>query len=172
MLIAQFFGVLAFLVGVFAFLQKQDSKYRYYMVGFCLLMGVHFILMGAMTGAISAAINGVRTYLSMKYNSRKMAVLFVALQLGLALPYVEHWFEYLPVIGSAVGTWALFTTYGLRLRSMILFNSCCWVTHNILIGSIGGSIVESTFIITNLVTIIRMHKEMKGSGKEQAELPE
>ncbi len=57
MLIAQFFGVLAFLVGVFAFLQKQDSKYRYYMVGFCLILLVdagrgYILLLDAGEGSV------------------------------------------------------------------------------------------------------------------------
>ncbi|MDW2019904.1 YgjV family protein, partial [Vibrio sp. 704] len=31
-----------------------------------------------------------------------------------------------------------------------------WVSHNLWLGSIGGSLVESTFIVTNLLTIYRL----------------
>ncbi|MDW2095467.1 YgjV family protein, partial [Vibrio sp. 1866] len=55
-----------------------------------------------------------------------------------------------------VATWALFSKQGIALRSLILFNSFCWVSHNLWLGSIGGSLVESTFIVTNLLTIYRL----------------
>ncbi|WP_256929519.1 YgjV family protein, partial [Vibrio parahaemolyticus] len=58
--------------------------------------------------------------------------------------------------GSSVATWALFSKQGITLRSLILFNSFCWVSHNLWLGSIGGSLVESTFIVTNLLTIYRL----------------
>ncbi|WP_256929589.1 YgjV family protein, partial [Vibrio parahaemolyticus] len=57
---------------------------------------------------------------------------------------------------SSVATWALFSKQGITLRSLILFNSFCWVSHNLWLGSIGGSLVESTFIVTNLFTIYRL----------------
>lgn len=155
--LAQIVGGLAFAIGVCAFWQKQDLRFRYQMVAFCLVMGVHFILMGATVAAIGAIINGVRSFASIKTQSRKVMWFFIALMWLMTLPNITHPFEFMTVVGSSVATWALFSKQGITLRCLILFNSLCWVVHNIWLGSIGGSLVEVTFILTNLVTITRLY---------------
>jgi hypothetical protein len=92
---------------------------------------------------------------------------FIALMWLMTLPNITHFFELLTVIGSSVATWALFSKQGITLRSLILFNSFCWVSHNIWLGSIGGSLVESTFIITNLLTIYRLYQSSKNNNQTQ-----
>ncbi|MCQ6498081.1 YgjV family protein, partial [Vibrio parahaemolyticus] len=69
------------------------------------------------------------------------------------LTNMSHFFDLLTLIGSSVATWALFSKQVIALRSLILFNSFCLVSHNLRLGSIGCTLVESTFIYTNLMTI-------------------
>ncbi|EJB8584642.1 YgjV family protein [Vibrio parahaemolyticus] len=154
--LAQGIGGIAFLVGVMAFWQKDDLLFRYQMMAFCFIMGIHFTLMGAAVAAIGVIINGIRSFASIKTQSRKVMWFFIALMWLMTLPNITHFFELLTVIGSSVATWALFSKQGIALRSLILFNSFCWVSHNLWLGSIGGSLVESTFIVTNLLTIYRL----------------
>ena len=82
--------------------------------------------------------------------------IFMALLLGLTLPNVEQWYEIPTIAGSVIATWALFSVKGIALRSLILVNSCCWLIHNVLAGSIGGSLIEATFIVANSFTIYRL----------------
>ncbi|POF54371.1 YgjV family protein, partial [Vibrio vulnificus] len=42
----------------------------------------------------------------------------------------------------------------------------CWVSHNLWLGSIGGSLVESTFIVTNLFTIYRLFQQRSAQRHE------
>ncbi|TQP88018.1 YgjV family protein, partial [Vibrio cholerae] len=58
--LAQGIGGIAFLVGVMAFWQKDDMRFRYQMVAFCFIMGIHFALLGATVAAIGVVINGMR----------------------------------------------------------------------------------------------------------------
>lgn len=164
MILAQTIGGIAFLIGVFAFLQKEDLRFRYFMVAFCFVMAIHFAMMGAIVGAIGVTVNGVRAFVSIKTRSKYAMWFFIALLIAMTLPKVTSPIELLPVIGSAVGTWALFYLTGIKMRSVILFNSCCWFTHNLWLGSIGGSLVEGTFIITNLMTIYRMSLSIDCKG--------
>lgn len=156
MWLAQALGGIAFLIGVKAFWQKDDMRFRYHMMVFCGVMALHFALMSAAVAAIGVTINGVRIFASTKTQSRRIMWLFIALMWGMTLPYMSHLMELLTVLGSSVGTWALFSRHGIALRAFILFNSCCWFSHNLWLGSIGGSLVEGTFIITNLVTIYKL----------------
>ncbi|CAK1765803.1 YgjV family protein [Vibrio crassostreae] len=156
--IAQGIGGIAFLVGVMAFWQKDDMRFRYQMMMFCLIMGIHFTLMGATVATIGVMINALRSYASIKTQSRKVMWFFIGLMWVMTLPNITHFFEFITVLGSSVATWALFTKQGVTLRSFILFNSLCWISHNIWLGSIGGSLVEGAFIATNLFTIYRLHQ--------------
>lgn len=165
--LAQSIGGIAFMVGVMAFWQKDDMRFRYQMMAFCFIMGIHFALMGATVAAIGVIINGIRSFASIKTQSRKVMWFFIALMWLMTLPNITHFFELLTVIGSSVATWALFSKQGITLRSLILFNSFCWVSHNIWLGSIGGSLVESTFIITNLLTIYRLYQSSKNNNQIQ-----
>ncbi|WP_117235573.1 YgjV family protein [Vibrio maerlii] len=166
MIAAQVVGGIAFLCGVFAFLQKDDLKFRYGMVTFCFIIAVHFFMMDAMVAAIGVTINGVRAFVSIKTQSRWVMWVFISLLIAMTVPQLSAPIEALTIIGSAAGTWALFSLKGIKMRSVILFNSCCWFTHNLWLGSIGGSLVEGTFIITNLMTIYRMYKASESSEQE------
>lgn len=156
MIAAQIVGGVAFLCGVLAFLQKEDLKFRYGMVAFCFIMAIHFIMMEATVAAIGVTINGIRAFVSIKTQSRWVMWVFVVLLVSMTVPQLSSFIEALTIIGSAAGTWALFSLEGIKMRSVILFNSCCWFIHNLWLGSIGGSLVEGTFIVTNLITIIKL----------------
>ncbi|RJX71008.1 YgjV family protein [Vibrio sinensis] len=158
MLLAQVIGGIAFIFGILAFLQKEDIRFRYCMVVFCFTMAFHFIMMGAVVGAIGVTINGFRAFASIKTQSKKAMWFFIFLLAVSTLPYVVSPIEVLPIIGSAIGTWALFSASGIKMRSLILFNSCCWFTHNLWVGSIGGTLVEATFIVANSITIYRLYR--------------
>ncbi|WBA82037.1 YgjV family protein [Endozoicomonas sp. GU-1] len=158
MFIAQLVGGFAFLIGIMAFWQKDDVKFRYQMTAFSLVMALHFVLMGATVAAIGAVINSLRSYASVKSQSKILMAMFIVLLICLTLPNVEQWYEVPTIIGSVVATWALFSARGIPLRSLILLNSCCWLVHNLLTGSIGGSLIEATFVVTNSITIYKLYK--------------
>ncbi|WP_419534416.1 YgjV family protein [Endozoicomonas sp.] len=164
MFIAQLVGGFAFLIGIMAFWQKDDVKFRYQMTGYCFVMALHFFLMGATVAAIGAVINGLRSYASVKSQSKVLMAIFIALLIGLTFPNVEQWYEIPTIVGSAIATWALFSTRGIPLRSLILLNSCCWLVHNLLTGSIGGSLIEATFVVTNSITIYQLFKTQTSTG--------
>ena len=42
------------------------------------------------------------------------------------------------------------------MRLLMLVGSGCWLTNNILVGSFGGILLESTVIVMNSITILRL----------------
>ncbi len=70
--------------------------------------------------------------------------------------------ELLPVIGTIVSTWALFRCKGLTMRCVMWFSTCCWVIHNFWAGSIGGTMIEGSFLLMNGLNIIRFWRMRKG----------
>ncbi len=156
MLIAQLIGGIASLIGITAFLHKDDVKFRYQLVIYCQIMAVHFFLIGATVASIGSLINSLRFYVSIRSRSKVVMLIFMALLAGFMLPNVEMWYEVLPVVGSIIGTWALFSFQGIPMRALLMINSSCWLIHNIMSNSIGGSLIESAFILANGFSIYRL----------------
>ncbi|WP_286701005.1 YgjV family protein [Aeromonas sp. 62-46] len=154
--LAQGIGLAAMLVGVSAFLQQDDSRFRWRL---CLYQGaiaVHFLLMGASTAALSAALSCGRTIASGRTRNPWVMLFFLVLVWVLGIPGITSAVQWLPIIGTTIGTWGLFRARGLALRLCMLAGGLCWTSHNILIGSIGGSLIETTFLFVNCHTMYRM----------------
>ncbi|MCW8331001.1 YgjV family protein [Photobacterium sp. SDRW27] len=154
----QTIGIIAFLFGASAFLHQDGHKFRIHLTFFQIILCSHFILMGAITAALGCGISALRSYASTRTQSSKVMWLFIALLWLMGLPNINYGYEVLTIFGASVATWGMFKAQGIKFRLLILFNSFCWLTNNLFLGSIGGSLMESTFIIVNLFTIARMTK--------------
>lgn len=75
------------------------------------------------------------------------------------LYYLTNVSEILAMLGSSIGTYALFRHQGIQLRCIMLFNSLMWFINNLLLHSIGGSLVEGMFLIISLATIYQMKRK-------------
>lgn len=117
---------------------------------------LHFALLGAPTAVLSSLLAVVRTGLSLKTGSRLVAWLFIALSLALGLWLAERWLDILPVVGACIGTYALFCLSGIAMRLAFLAGACFWLANNIVVGSIGGTLLEVTLISVNISTIARL----------------
>ena len=85
--------------------------------------------------------------------------------LGQVLPaekvtnFAEQWRDVWPILGTVIGTYSVFCLSGIRMRSGFLLGACCWLTNNILVGSIGGTLLEMTVIVMNSTTIYRLYRQ-------------
>ncbi len=86
---------------------------------------------------------------------------FILLTLILGLGKLQHAMELLPIIGTVASTWALFRCKGLTVRCVMWCSTACWVTHNLWLGSIGGTLIEGSFLIVNGLNIIRFCRMQK-----------
>lgn len=157
----QAIGIVAFLIGATAFLHQDGHKFRLHLTVFQIVLCSHFILMGAVTAAVGCGISALRSYASTRTQSSLVMWFFIGLLWVMGLLNVEHSYEILTIFGASVATWGLFKTRGIHMRLLILFNSFCWLTNNLLLGSIGGTMMEATFIIVNAVTIYKMYRNSK-----------
>ncbi len=119
---------------------------------------IHFLLMEAFNSALSALLATIRTYVSIKVKSVYFALFFIIITIVLNSFWAEHWFDWLSVTGSCIGTFALFCLQGIRLRLMMLLGTLCWLANNIIIGSIGGVMLEVMILVISVVTIIRLKR--------------
>ena len=157
--LAQTFGFIALFVGANAFLHRDDQKLRYYLTAFTFLMAVHFFLLGLWTAAIVALLGSARNYISSFTNNVWVMLTFLLAAWLLAIPNSNEWVHLLPIIGVSMGTWAVFREKGIRMRFFMSLGTICWLSHNHLVGSIGGVIIESLFLIVNGRTIFKLFSD-------------
>ncbi|WP_236983284.1 YgjV family protein [Marinagarivorans cellulosilyticus] len=154
---AQALGMLSFALGLFCFFQKDDARLKYVMLAVTLNNAVHFALLGATTSVIAALFSAVRTGASLYTSSKYVAYAFILGVLVFGAYAAQSWLDMLPVIGASIGTYALFCLNGIPMRVALLGGTLCWLINNVLIGSIGGSLLELSLLVVNLNTIRRLH---------------
>ena len=116
--VAQGVGVLAFVVGITTFVNRDERRFKLQLAGYSAIIGIHFFLMGASPAGMSAELNALRTVISLRTRSLWVMGIFIALTLGLGLAKFSHAMELLPIAGTVASTWALF-----RCRSR---HDPCW----------------------------------------------
>jgi len=159
--LAQGVGVIAFLVGITTFINRDERRFKKQLSVYSAIIGVHFFLMGAFPAGASALLNAVRTLITLRTRSLWVMSVFITLTLFLGLIKLHHPMELLPIIGTVASTWALFRCKGLTVRCVMWCSTACWVSHNIWLGSIGGSLIEGSFLVMNGLNIIRFWRMQK-----------
>ncbi|WP_224055023.1 YgjV family protein [Celerinatantimonas diazotrophica] len=154
----QLFGFLSFALGVLSFLQTEDRKLKLILVTLNISNTIHYALFGAMTSLIASILSTFRTALSIRTRLLIVALIFIALNIGLGVWVAQAFSDLWSVIGMTIGTYALFRLKGMSMRFAFLVGSSCWLVNNIIVGSIGGSLLEIMMISVNASTIFRLFR--------------
>ncbi|MFU2047419.1 YgjV family protein [Avibacterium gallinarum] len=157
--ISQLLGILAFILGVICFYQKNDKKLKIVMLIQNITYMSHFILLGANVAALSSLLSTLRTATSIYVSSKYIAFFFVLLGIIFGYVIADSVWQVFPIIASTIGTISLFLLKGIPMRLFMLVGSACWLTNNILVGSLGGVLLESTVMVVNTITIIRLMRQ-------------
>jgi hypothetical protein len=164
---AQGFGYAAFVFGMLCFAQADDRRFKIYMALECAAYVVHFLLLQQHTAAGATAVSLARSIASLKLRTPAVGLFFIALSLGMGMWLQTGWVSWLPVAASCIGTAALFFLHGLRMRVLMLAGTLLWLANNLLVGSIGGSLLEACLAAANLLTITRLWR----AGRADAASP-
>ena len=158
---AQAVGMLSFVLGILCFYQHDDRRLKILMVLMNLNHAFHFYLLNATTAMLSALLSLFRTGLSLKTSSKPVAWMFIVVTFVWGVSISDSWLDMFPILGSCVGTYAVFCLTGIAMRIGFLIGACCWLTNNILVGSIGTTLLEMTLILVNLNTIRKIWRGRK-----------
>lgn len=156
---AQTVGLIALVVGISAFLQHNDQRMRGFLAIFSALIGLHFLLFGNPTAAYAAWLSGIRALISTRTRHIGVMIFFIVVVWMLGVPHITQPVQWLTVIGTTLGTWALYREQGIRMRLVIWCSTVCWMIHNYAVGSIGGALIETCFLFVNAHTIYRLWRK-------------
>ncbi len=154
--LAQLVGYAAFVLGVSSFLQRDDRRLRAMIGAQAFSYAVHFFLLGSTVAALASLVTCTRALLSLVTRSRRVAVAILCVNLVIGLLTVRSAVGALPVLATSAGTVAFFWYAGLPLRLILLGATACWLANNLLVGSIGGTMLELFVGAANISTCYRL----------------
>jgi hypothetical protein len=160
---AQVVGYIALVLGIAAFLQKSDRRWKMFSAAQGVVYTLHFLLLGNLPASASSLVAASRTFLALRYRSLWLAAATLVVNVGMGAVFARNAAGWLPVTGSCIATVAIFTMRGVRFRCVLLVSTLLWLANNIITGSIGGTLLELANAIINISTIIRMAKPSPGA---------
>jgi hypothetical protein len=158
----QLVGYAAFFIGVISFLQRDDRRLRAMIALQALSYAVHFFLLGSVIAAFASLVTCTRALVSLYTRSPFVAVGILAVNLTFGVLTVHTAAGWLPVVASSAGTVAFFWFSGLMLRFILLGSTLCWLINNLLLGSIGGTLLELFIGVANGITCYRLWRTAPG----------
>ena len=153
---AQLVGYVALVLGVLAFLQKSDKRLKVLISVEGVAYVIHFVLLGNYPASGSAAVSCLRTLSSIRFRSAWLMAAFIGANLMVGVVFAKGVAGWIPVVGSALATFAVFRLRGVVMRLALLACTALWLTNNILSGSLGGTLLESVIALANVTTTARM----------------
>ncbi|AGH80057.1 Permease of the major facilitator superfamily protein [Psychromonas sp. CNPT3] len=156
--LAQCLGYISFGLGVATFYQKNDRNLKVLMLIYNLNHFVHYLLLGSIMSALAILLSAVRTGTSLYTSSKRVAWLFIIIGFAVGFYLKQTYWDLLPIIGTSIGTYAMFVLRGIKMRLCFLVATICWFINNILVGSIGGTLLEGAVLFMNIFTIYRLAK--------------
>lgn len=158
-IIAQLFGFVSLAFGIASLWQKNDLRLKQFMCGLNLSHSLHFFLLGAYPAMIASIVSALRTLCSLRYRSSYIALAFIVLNIGLSWPHLHALRDYFPLLGASIGTYAILSLTGLPMRIALFCGGCCWLINNVLVGSIGGTLLETLLMSINLKTMLQLRRD-------------
>ena len=121
---------------------------------------LHFLLLGAVTGAASYIINAIRSFCLASSNrfarSRTMCAIICAMQLAALCLTWSGWLSLLPIIANIAATIGGYTHNGQKIRAVGMFvNSPMWIIYDILVGSWAGIVDEAITEAAMIISVVR-----------------
>lgn len=169
--VTQVLGYIAVIFAIIGTLQKDDKDLIIFASVCYIFMFLHFVMIGSLVTAMTIAIGLVRNIVSLKTKSINAAYFFALLYAVAGLYFMQQPIDLLPTVGAILNTFVIILLSRIKLRlSMILISLTCGIPNAIIIGSIGGFMIEFVLSSLSLVTIYRLYKEDKSNNKINRQL--
>ncbi len=168
---AQALSIIAMTIALLSFQQKTQKRIVLFQFCSSFLFAVHFLLLGAITGALLNFMAAVRALIYSKRDQKWAAspfwiLLFSILPIGIygasfaffgiAPTLANLLLELLPTLGMISTTISFRMKQAAQVRLFSLISSPLWLIYNIFNFSIGGILTESFSLISILVGILRL----------------
>jgi hypothetical protein len=129
------------------------------------------LLLGSIAASAAALVSSARTFTSLHTRSTRVALAILAINVALGFFTAQSPAGWLPVVGSCIGTIAFFWFEGVAMRVVLLSSTACWLANNVMVGSIGGTLLELFIGVVNASTCYRIWQAERAEPIEQVSTP-
>ena len=156
----QLIGFLAFFVLVLSFYKKNTRTIIAYQVVSNFAYTVHYLLLGALSGAYISFIGIFRNiaYLKVKKQKRIFATIIISLYLLVTIVFYENIFSILPFIANSQYLLAMLKNDKKVLLISALVSSSMWGLYAIFVSSYAAMITETILLVSNTIQLIKLKK--------------
>lgn len=160
-IIGQSIGFIALIISIFIFQKNKRTTMLYILMTSSFLFMVHYLLLGAVTGAAMNLISTIRNYIFSKKdkcswaNSSLWLYFFIGVFIISGLITWEGYISILPIIGMISGSISFWISDPRKIRLVALIAPPLWFTYNFLSHSYSGMIAEILNVTSITIGIIR-----------------
>ena len=172
-LLANILGVAGVIIGILLYQQKSRKSLLTYKLTLDLIWFVHYILIGAYSGAAVAAIAACREIVFVKRAPKKTsAMIWLPIFISAAvITTVITWnnaFSLFTMLASCIAVISFFIGNP-KLSRILAFPVCgCMLTYDVACRSVAGVVNESVAILSSLVGIIRLDRKNRIEASSSA----
>lgn len=156
-LLSQIFISIAICTDLLSFQFKNRKHIVSCLAVSCLLIAIHFILLGHWTAACLALVNATRFLTTVFSTARLFMWMYLSITVVVFLFTYEGYLSILSTTGALLGTVASFSKDDKKLREVMFVGTCFWLVHNFFAGSPGAVLMEAIFISSNIVGYYRYY---------------
>ncbi len=126
---------------------------------------VHYLLLGAVTGAVMSGVTLLRNLIFVQKGNKKWASskvwlpLFIILSVITLLIFWQGWPSILPALGVIIGTYGISRESPKEIRFSMLLASLLWIPYTIIVHSYSGLVTQLISTVGLLVGMFRLDRK-------------
>jgi hypothetical protein len=159
-LTGQLIGFIGVLVSITIFQVNKRKKMLRLSLAATLLYTLHYVLIGAFSGAAMNLVGAARayTYFEIKPDRKHRGVLvfFILVAIFASVVTWHGYISLLPLLSSISGTIAFWKVKPSSIRRWSLIGPPLWFTYNFMVGSYPGMLIDSIMFVSNLIGEYRL----------------
>ena len=159
-LLSQCIAVVSFLLGILSFQFKQRRQVLHCWFFADAINAIHFCLLGRYEVMTLLLVSSTRFLTAAYTRDRRLMYLFFGLTAGGFFLTYQLPVSFLVLISGFLGTYGTFHKGDLSIRFALLGCGILWITHNILVGSPVAVVMESSYLLSNVIGLWRFYRHM------------
>lgn len=154
-------GLVALGLGLGAYAFLDDTRFKGMMGASCAVWVVHFGLLGAWAGGLSAATIGARTLASLVPQPTWVKAVLILAPVAVGWPGVHAARDTLPLLAALLAGWGMYTLKQSQLRQLMVFTCLLWVVYCWSVESWTGLANNGIGMALNVVSILRYRRAVE-----------
>ena len=158
-LLSQILAAISLIIDILVFQFKDRKRVLWLMLISAAFNTIHFLLIGAITAGVIAALVCLRLLTACFLSKRWLAAPYLLIAILLCAKTYAGLPSILALLGTCSGTMAVFEHDNRKMRLTFLLASGFWLIHNILVWSPVAALQEIAISLSNLSTFRRQQNK-------------